>query len=103
MRKSKNPILIRTVRSQFVRIIGLEPDEREKFAKRLRRYHRSESTNTALVISFETHGWLDVRESGILQNSPAKREKLTNEFKECVANLAKLCFPKKHSPSRSPE
>ena len=90
----KHPIIVRSVRSEFVRISGLKQTERDKLAAHIRRLRRSDP-GVSLVIQYGLHGWLEVRESGIYRYLHEKRGKITDMLKKSIVELINSVFLQK--------
>jgi hypothetical protein len=94
MKMRKHPIIVRSVRSEFVRISGLKHTERDKLAERIRKLRRSDP-GVSIVIQYGLHGWLEVRESGIYRCLYEKREKITSALRVSIVKVINSVFPQK--------
>jgi predicted Fe-Mo cluster-binding NifX family protein len=88
MEISGNTIIVRSVRSEFVRIIGLKPHERDILAKGIRRL-RDMELDISIVIQYGLNGWLEVRAAGIHKYVYRERVKLTDALKERIVKIIK--------------
>jgi hypothetical protein len=94
MKMREHPIIVRSVRSEFVRIVGLKECERDKLAGRLRRV-RNVDCSISTVIQYGLYGWLEVREGGLFRHPYEERVKLTNALKDGVLKIVNAVFPQK--------
>lgn len=94
MKMREHPIIVRSVRSEFVRVVGLKEHERDTLALRLRRV-RNVDCSISTVVNYGLYGWLEVREGGLFRHPYEERVKLTNALKEGVVKLVKSAFPQK--------
>jgi hypothetical protein len=94
MKIRERPILVRSAHDEFVRVVGLKANERERLAGRIRRL-RSMECCTSTVIQYGLYGWLEVREVGLFCHPYEERVKLTDALKEGILKLVHSEFLRK--------
>jgi hypothetical protein len=90
MKIGERIIIVRAVRGQFLRICGLNLDERKRLKKRLHRFVFTE--NKLLVVKYGTNGRLEVEDAGTRNYPYEKRIVHTADLQMEITELMKKFF-----------